>query len=137
MKILREVKKEDDLYLVGAFWVIGKSVEDINAGRFKILSEKFLADYDGDVINRVPRAEFTHKGIWEKKYQGVYGVPYDYFPRGRVSQKQGIAYLNLPNGVNTQIVVDAIRKEFDVHSDFALIKCTDPTTGGHYSFRLL
>ena len=29
-----EMRKEDDLYLVGPFWIIGKSVEEINKGNF-------------------------------------------------------------------------------------------------------
>ena len=30
-----EVKKEDDFYFVGPFWIIGQSVEEINKGNFE------------------------------------------------------------------------------------------------------
>lgn len=135
MKLV-EIRKEDDLYFVGPFWIIGTSVEEINSGKFTILAEKFLADFDGNVVERVPRAKFTHKGIWEEKYLAKYGLEYNYYPRGRISQKQGKAYLNIPNGLNKSVVVPEIKREYDIKTDFALIKDTDPTTGNHYSFLL-
>lgn len=133
---LTEIRKEDDLYFVGPFWIIGRSLKEINSGNFVILAEKFLVDFDGNVVERVLRSKFTHKGIWEEKYLSKYKVEYSYFPRGRISQKQGKAYLNIPNGLNKDVVIPKIQKEYDIKTDFAMIKDTDPTTGNHYSFLL-
>ena len=44
---LNEVRKEDDLYFIGPFWIIGKSVEDINNGNFSLICEKFLINWGG------------------------------------------------------------------------------------------
>ena len=133
---LNEIRKEDDLYLIGPFWLIGESVDNILNGNFIILSERFLADFEGNVIHRVPKAQFTHKGTWEMKYKNFYGVDYNYFPRGRISQKEGKAYLNIPDSINNPLITERLKKEFDIKKDFDMIKNTDPTTGNHYSFQL-
>lgn len=135
--VATEVRKEDDLYLVGPFWIIGDSLEDIYTGKYKILSEKFLYTYEGRPLKRVLPSEFTHKGIWEKKYKPLYkNVDFDYYPRGRVSEKEGKSFLNIPETLNKDFLIEALRKEYDVKSGFSGIKFTDPTSGNHYTFKL-
>lgn len=133
---LTEVRKEDDLYFVGPFWIIGSSLSEINKGNFNILAEKFLVNYSGIPIQRVSKSEFTHKGIWETRYRKIYNKEYNYYPRGRISFKEGKWYLNIPDKLDKNIVVPKIQKEYDIKESFERIKSTDPTTGNHYSFEL-
>lgn len=133
---LRELRKEDDFYFVGPFWIIGDSLDNINKGNFTIISEKFLVDYSGKPTNKVPKSQYTHEGIWNSKYKSSYNVEYNYYPRGRVSQKNGDSYLNIPDGLNESLIVEKIKDEYDVKRGFKAVKHTDPTSGNHYSFLL-
>ena len=49
MKILNEVRKEDDLYYTGAFWIVADSFSDIIKGNFRIVGNKILTDYNGEI----------------------------------------------------------------------------------------
>lgn len=133
---LEETRKEDDLYFVGPLWILGTSLNEINDGKFVLLTEKFLVDYEGKPVSKAPRSQYTHKGIWDSQYKKEFGTEYNYCPRGRVGQKQSEAYLNIPNGLNKEVIIPKIKREYDIKKDFALIKDTDPTTGNHYSFLL-
>lgn len=134
--ILREVKSEDDLYFQGPFWIFGKSLEDINNGNFTIVSERYLVDYDGTPVKLVRPQESTHEAIWNKKYMHAIGKPFDFYPRGRVVFRRGHVYLNIPKGINIDIIQPAVAEEFDYHRNFDNIFYKDPTTGGHYQFQL-
>ena len=135
---LNEVRKEEDLYLIGPFWIIGKSLDDINRGNFDFISEKFLIDWEGNYQNRVSKSEFTHKGIWENKYQSIYKVDYNYYPRGRVSfnSKTKEFGINIPQGLNEELVLPIILKEYGINDSKVNVKYTDPTSGNHYNFLL-
>lgn len=132
-----EVRKEDDLYFVGPFWIVGNSLKEIFKGNYKILSEKSLYTYDGLPVKKVSPSNFTHKGIWEKKYKLLYNnVDFDYYPRGRVSEKEGKSFLNIPETLNKDFLIKALQKEYDLKTEFYGIKFTDPTSGNHYNFKL-
>ena len=135
---LTEVRKEDDLYLIGPFWIIGKSLAVINDGNFDILSEKFLINWEGEYQSRVTKSEFTHKGIWENKYKSKYGVAYNYYPRGRVSfnSKTKEFCINIPKGLNEDLILPVIAKEYGINVGRLKVKYTDPTSGDHYTFSL-
>lgn len=135
---LNEVHKEDNLYLIGPFWIIGKSIEDINNGEFSLICEKFLLNWEGNYANRVPKSQFTHKGIWLNKYAQIYGKEYDYYPRGRISfdSKSKQFGINIPKGLNESIILPRILKEYDIVIDDIHVKYTDPTSGNHYTFSL-
>ena len=138
-KSANEVRKEDNLYLVGPFWIIADSLSSLNSGNFEIIAKKFLVDYDGNYDKAVTRPEFTHKGIQEKEYQSLYpNKAYDYFPRGRVSwdAKDKKIWVNIPRGLNEKAVLPEIAKIYDFDLSLAIIKYTDPASGNHYSFRL-
>lgn len=132
-----EVRKEDDYYFVGPFWIISDSVEELNKGNFKLIIETFLVDYGGNYLNRVPRSQFTHKGIWESKYKNNYGnLPFDYYPRGRISFYNGQIFVNIPRGLNETLVIKALSEPYDFDYNIVTVKYTDPTSGNHYSFQL-
>lgn len=136
MKSANEVRKEDNLYLIGPFWIVGNSIEEINQGNFTILAEKFLVDFQGNYVNRVPKSQFTHAGIWKTKYERSYNREYDYYPRGRIAAQGNQLTVNLPRGLNESLIIARLAKEFDFDSTLVTIKYTDPTSGAHYSFRL-
>lgn len=136
MKI-EEMRKEDNYYLVGPFWIIGKSLEEISKGNFQILARKFLVDYEGDYISRVPRSQFLHLHIW-KEYQSQFGnVSYNHFPRGRVSwnSEEHKAWINIPEGLNESMILKKIQEEYDIKDDY-VVRHTDPTSDNHYTFLL-
>lgn len=135
---LSEVRKEDNLYFIGPFWIIGASLSDINEGNLEILSHKFLVDYDGNYVSRVKKSEFTHKGIWESNYKSKYNVEFDYYPRGRVSfdRLKKEFCVNIPTGLNEEIVVEKLIEDYDLKDFIVNVKYTDPTSGNHYTFKL-
>lgn len=133
-----EVKKEDDFYFVGPFWIIGQSVEEINRGNFELLAPtKVLVNWDGEYLTKVPKTEFLHKHLWNKYKSKYNNVEYNYFPRGRVSfdATSKKVWINIPRGLNEEIVLSALIKEFYVSSSYE-VKYTDPTSGNHYAFEL-
>lgn len=135
---INEVRKEDDLYFIGPFWIIGRSLADINSDNFEIISEKFLVNWDGNYVNPVSRSQFTHSGIWESKYRHQYKVDYDYYPRGRISfnAKTKEFHINIPKGLNNNIILPKIIKEYCLDNFKVNVKYTDPTSGNHYTFKL-
>lgn len=133
-----EVRKEDDFYYVGPFWIIGQSVEEINRGNFELLAPtKVLVNWDGEYVTKVAKTEFLHKHLWNKYKSKYNNVEYNYFPRGRVSfdATSKKVWINIPHGLNEEIVLSALIKEFYVSSSYE-VKYTDPTSGNHYAFDL-
>ena len=133
-----EMRKEDDLYLVGPFWIIGKSVEEINKGNFELLAPtKVLVNYDGDYATRVPKSEFLHKFLWNKYKSKYNNVEYNFYPRGRISfnSEDKKTWINIPKGLNESLILEALKKEYDIKRDYE-VKYTDPTSGNHYMFEL-
>ena len=51
MEILNEVRKEDDLYYTGAFWIIADAFTDIIRGNFRIIGNKILTDMQVTISN--------------------------------------------------------------------------------------
>ena len=135
-KILTETRKEDNLYFAGPFWIIGNSLDEINKGNFEIIEEKYLVSYDGKPLLPILKSQATHQAIWESKYKNKFGVPYNYFPRGRVVFQNGNLYLNIPEGLSVDAIQDRLLKEFDYKREFDKVFYKDPTTGGHYNFLL-
>lgn len=134
-----ETRKEDDLYAVGPFWFIGDSLSEINAGKVELIAKVFLVDYNGKYAVRVPQSQFIHKGIWETDIGKFYvGKTYDYFPRGRVSfdAKEKKIWVNIPKGLNEQLLLPLVAKKYDFDLSEAIVKYTDPTSGNHYQFLL-
>ena len=131
---LNEIRKEDDFYLIGPFWIISKSLEDLNKGHFWIPCRTFLVDWEGNYVQRVPKSQFTHKGIWENEMQS--SKPYNYYPRGRVSVNKGNITVNIPEGLNEDLVIREVAKKYDFDCTAASVKYTDPTSGNHYDFLL-
>lgn len=136
---INEVRKEDDLYFIGPFWVIGQSLTEINSNNFEVISEKFLIDWDGKFINPVPPLQYTHRGIWESKYKSKYNnVDFDYYPRGRISfnHRNKEFCINIPKGLNNDLILPKILNDYGLSNFDVKVKYTDPTSGNHYTFKL-
>lgn len=137
-KLLREVRKEDDLYYHGVFWIVADSYRDIQRGNFAFVGEKIPCSYAGErTRDSFDGRSKTHKSLW--KANNGYGYsdkPYDYFPRGRVSIYQGTAYVNIHGLCNTPKVVNAIIREFNLQNLELELECNDETQGHHYDFKL-
>ena len=133
---LNEVRKEDDLYFEGPFWIISPSMEELNSGNFTILSNQYLVDFYGKPVLPLPKYQSTHEYIWNSKYKNSFGAhPYNYYPRGRVVFKDGKVYLNIPKGLPGDLIQKAVAKKFD-YKEFDSIFYKDPTSGNHYTFEL-
>ena len=137
-KLLREVRKEDDLYYQGAFWIMADSYRDIQRGNFSLVGEKISCSYTGERTRDASDGRSkTHKALWTANNgYGHSDKPYDYFPRGRVSVYRGVAYVNIHSLCNTPKVVNAIISEFNLQHLELELECNDETQGNHYDFRL-
>ena len=135
---LCEVRKEDDFYMVGPFWIIGDSINSINEGKFELLAPtKILVDYENNYQSRVPKSKFLHRLLWSDYKSKYKYVEYNYYPRGRVSFNSidKKIWINIPKGLNENLVIPKLLKEYDVKIDYE-VKYTDPTSGNHYMFEL-
>lgn len=133
---LNEVRKEDDLYFEGPFWIISPSMEELNKGNFTILSNQYLVDFYGKLVLPLTRYQSTHEYIWNSKYKDSFGVhPYNYYPRGRVVFKEGKVYLNIPKGLPDDLIKKEVARKFD-YDEFDNVFYKDPTSGNHYTFEL-
>ena len=133
---LNEVRKEDDLYFEGPFWIISPSMEELNKGNFTILSNQYLVDFYGKPVLPLTRYQSTHEYIWNSKYKDSFGIhPYNYYPRGRVVFKDGKVYLNIPKGLPDDLIKKEVARKFD-YDEFDNVFYKDPTSGSHYTFEL-
>lgn len=62
------VRKEDEVYYQGAFWIVGDSVRDIKRGNFEIVGIQLPCDYQGDYLEDVgSKNSLSHKNLWNRK----------------------------------------------------------------------
>ena len=68
MRII-EVRKEDDLYYQGPFWIISDNFLNILKGNFNIISELYPCNYNGDYKDNISKSAKTHKKVWDNLKQ--------------------------------------------------------------------
>ena len=137
MDILNEVRKEDDYYYKGAFWVISDNVANILKGKYTIDGSKILCSYDGKLDrNRESRKNETHENVWKTIASKYNNVPYNYYPRGRVEIYRGTAYININSILNNPNIIDRIRKLYGIEKLPYHIGLNDLDQGSHYDFLL-
>lgn len=134
---LNEVRKEEDLYYSGPFWVKANSFDDIMDGNFELIGEKIFTDYEGKYVDfSDSKRSLIHSTLWKNKYQRDYpNKPYNYYPRGRIVIFKGRAYININSLCNNPKVIDKIIKEYDISKLNCSIKYND-SEGSHYDFLL-
>lgn len=136
MKILKEVRKEDNNYFEGSFWIIADSVDKLLCGYFNIIGQKELTTYEG-IRNRDRNVKLlTHKQLWNSYKKNYNNVCYDYYPRGRVSVYNGKAYININSICNTPKVIDSILSFYCIRDLDYEISYNDINQGSHYDFQL-
>lgn len=67
MQPVLSVRKEDEVYYQGAFWIVGDSVRDIKRGNFEIIGIQITSNYKGDYLEAIPsKSGLTHKSLWNR-----------------------------------------------------------------------
>lgn len=133
MKI-SETRKEDQLYFKGPFWVIADSIPDLLSNKYKLLCEKELVTFDGELNRkRANRKQQTHEAVW-KEYN--IDLPYNYYPRGRVEVYKGVAYINLNSILNKPQIINDILKEYEIENLEYHVYEIDKLQGSHYNYLL-
>ena len=135
---LNEIKKEDDVYFQGAFWIKGNSIKDIIGGNFELLCEKKLCDINGADINiPLSKNSLNHKNLWKSGLNGDSDLPFDYYPRGRVSIYNGTAFIHIHSILHTPKIIDAIIREYSGINKLEIeVERNDLLQGSHYDFKL-
>lgn len=138
MKLLQEVRKEDELYYQGAFWIKGNSVIDVKKGNFEIIGIKLPSHYDGSYTSDIVRSKssLTHKRLWPEYADELIDKEYDYLPRGRVSIYQGTAFIHLNSLFNQPNIIDTIIQFYNIKKLEIYIDLNDTYQGSHYDFKL-
>lgn len=135
---LNGVKKEDDIYYQGAFWIKGESVKDIKRGKFEIIGIELPCDYNGQYTNLFGKSKsgLTHKRLWPEYSEELSDKPFDYLPRGRVSIYEGTAFIHLNSLFNQPDIIDAIINKYCISKLTIEIDFNDTYQGSHYDFQL-
>lgn len=131
MDNLSEIRRDEDLYYSGPFWIECNSVKDMLHGDFHLISTRYPTDYHGRIIDNSIKSSRTHKNVWRATSSDK---PYDYYPRGRVAIYDGTAYIHIHHLCNTPRIIDAIIKEYEIQKLDIEIECNDETQGSHYNF---
>ena len=136
--LINEVRKEDDLFYQGPFWIIANSFLDILRGNFSIIGSKFECNYAGNYINNdKSKSQKTHKIIWRDNYAKIYNTDdFMFYPRGRVSIYNGIAFIHINSRCNLPKIIDSIVDEYNLNKLDVEIDCNDTYQGSHYDFKL-
>lgn len=138
--MLTEVRKEDDLYFQGAFWINANSVKDILSGQFEIVGQRLLSTYEGKYVDDITsKSAKTHRKLWEEyksKLDGMSDKEYTYLPRGRVSIYKGTAYIHIHSRMNIPKVIDAITSAYELKKLDIIVDLNDTYQGSHYESEL-
>lgn len=137
MKVF-EIRKEDNYYFQGPFWIVSNSLKDILDGNFQIIGEKYLSDYNGNYVDDSTNiSQKTHKNLWNTKYKIKYdNAHYTYYPRGRVSIDNGLAYIHINSKCNIPKVIDKIINEYALHGLDITIDLNATYQDSHYDYEL-
>lgn len=132
------VRKEDDMYYQGPFWIIGDSFLDILRGKFQLLAERYECDFSGNYIDKsLSKSQRTHKKLWKEQYQTMYDTEdFTYYPRGRVAVYQGVAFIHINSKCNIPKIIDKVVNDYNLHKLEIEVDLNDTYQGSHYDFKL-
>lgn len=137
---LEEVRKEDDIYYQGPFWIVSDSQVNINKGKFQIIGEKIPVDFQGNYLNGLTgkKGSTSHKVLWNEYKNAFNQVDFNYFPRGRVRIVSGEVFIHLNSKVNNPKVVNSVIQFYELNklSSSVNIEEDDLLQGSHYDFLL-
>ena len=131
-------RKEDEYYFQGPFWIVADKFIDVLRGNFDIIGEKYLSDINGEYLDSgISKSARTHKNVWKTKYALDYSEDdFTYYPRGRVSIYQGIAFIHINSKCNIPKVIDKIISEYGLQKLEIEVDLNDTYQGSHYDFKL-
>lgn len=132
------VRKEDEVYYQGAFWIVGNSVRNIKRGNFDIVGVQLPCDYQGTYLEDVgSKNSLSHKNLWNRKIKHEVNpdVSFDY-PRGRVAIYRGQAWIHLHSLFNQSNIIDTIVEMYNLHKIDYDTDLNDTYQGSHYDFGL-
>lgn len=134
MKLINEVRKEDEIYFEGPFWIKGESFKDILLGNFELVCSKVPTNFEGDNLNN--HVNKSHKDVFND-FKDL-GDSIDYYPRGRVGIYKGEAYINIHSKCNTPKIINSIISEYNLAKLNKIhIEHEDNHIGHHYGFKLI
>ena len=139
MKILKEVRKEDNMYFQGPFWLVASEFRDILRGKFELVAERFICDYNGLDLSNISKNSQRHKALWNNKVKfelNCKDKEFDYYPRGRVSIYKGTAFIHLNSLCNTPAIIDRVVNVYELDKLEIEIELNDEIQGSHYDFKL-
>jgi hypothetical protein len=121
----------------GLFWFI-KGVD----GESYILNFKMACFRDGVTVEEVESGfcatdGISHKAAWEKlkKDQNTKNKPYNYFPRGRVQIKKGVATIYLTPELSHENFIQGLIASFGLTAENGISKIkVRPDYSKHYKF---
>ena len=104
----------------GVFWIVDtERLENNLPYIFKV-----DCNSDGEVLryasefplNSKSGDNYNHKLVWENYLdkQYTYNLPYNYFPRGRVEIKNGVAKIFINPDVATESIIDFLIEQFNL-----------------------
>lgn len=139
MKIINEVKKTDDLYFMGPFWLVAPQFKGILRGKFRLIGERFLCDYKGNDLSEVSKNSQRHKSLWNRKIKSQLNSDkeFDYYPRGRVTIYNGTAFIHLNSLCNTPYIIGKVIDYYEINKLDIEIELNDQIQGSHYNFKLI
>lgn len=100
----------DNKLYKGIFWLIGN----------ELFSIKALCDASGTILENIEltsklKTNFNHKFEWEKlERKTTKGKAFNYYPRGRVEIKNGVAKIFLNGKINTDEIISNIIEAFQL-----------------------
>lgn len=140
MKRIVAVRKDENLYFQGPFWIIADSFKDILKGDHTLKCYKFLSDYHGKYSEPLKPSKnvATHKYIWNNtlKNELSSSQPFNFYPRGRVSIHEGDAWIHLNSDCNIPGLIDKIITEYQISALDIELDFNDTNQGSHYDYLL-
>lgn len=140
MMELNEVRKEDDIYFQGPFWIIGDSQLLINRGQFTLVGKKIPVDYKGNYLSDVTskKGATAHIKLWDEYKSQYNNVPYNYYPRGRVRVVSGTPFIHINSKTNNPRIINAVTQMYGLEkiADNISVEEDDLLQGSHYGFLL-
>lgn len=120
----------------GIFWVA-----DFESDHPRLITVAAQCDADGKSVSSVEyssksKNNFNHKTEWQKLTKTVTkGLPYNYYPRGRVEIKNKKATVYLNPDINTAVIVEIITDFFNLKISNGLISVKIKNDGSkHYQY---